>query len=232
VSRRLPVWSGLLLACILTSQMGSPVNSASFPLQAALDASSALILGTNDVRINQRHVVPTFSARRSVSRGADLLSIDLLPTLAPNLVNASVSPLVITPTPTLIPRAYLPLVIKSFQWRMVGVAPYTGRSLAWYPPYSNYANYWYHTWSPNCYDPVDPTGGYELQRHIPMVRSPNRDTSLATFLSPAYQGSACNDGRPVLVLNEPEAASQDNTLTPQGVLDVIVQVANMKASGS
>ena len=66
-----------------------------------------------------------------------------------------------------------------------------------------------------------------------MVRSPNHDGSLATFLSPTYQGGPCNDGRPVLVLNEPENAGQDNMVdNPQGVLDVIVQVANKKVSGS
>ena len=234
MSRLLTTWSGLLLALVLASQVNSPVGSTSVSptLQAASAFSPRRYSGTDDARINQRHVVLASLDSRSISPVVDPFSINLLSALAPDLVGASVSPLVITPTPTLIPRAYLPLAMKSFQWRMVGVAPYTGRSLAWYPPYSNYANYWYHTWSPDCYDPVDPTGGYKLQRHIPMVRSPNRDGSLATFLSPAYQGGSCNDGRPVLVLNEPEEASQDNTLTPQGVLDVIVQVANMKASGS
>lgn len=235
MSRLLTAWSGLLFTLVLASQVISPIGSTSVSpaLHVASAFSPAPILGTDEAHINQRNVVPASLASRSVSQVVALLSIDLLPTPAPDLVSASASPLVITPTPTLIPRAYLPLAMKSFQWRMVGVAPYTGRSLAWYPPYSNYANYWYHTWSPDCYDPVDLSGGYELQRHIPMVRSPNRDTSLATFLSPAYQGSACNDGRPVLVLNEPEEESQDNLVNnSQGVLDVIVQVANKKASGS
>jgi hypothetical protein len=158
-------------------------------------------------------------------------------TATPGL-GAFLSPLS-TPTPLARARlaqsakVHLPLVISSFQWHGVGVAPYTGQSLAQWSPYSTYANYWYHTWSPACSDPADPTIGDQLQRHIPMVRSPNRDGSLATFLSPAYQGSACNDGRPVLVLNEPEEITQDNLVSnPQGVLDVIVQVANMKVSGS
>lgn len=230
----LTAWSGLLFALVLASQVNSPVGSTSVSptLQVASAFSSAPILGPDEARINQRNVVPASLASRSVSQVVELLSIDLLPTPAPDLVSASVAPLVITPSPTLIPRAYLPLVMNPFQWHRVGVAPYTGKSLAQWSPYSNYANYWYHTWSPACSDPADPTDDDRLKRHIPMVRSPNRDGSLVTFLSPAYQGGSCNDGRPVLVLNEPEEASQDNTLTPQAVLDVIVQVANMKASGS
>lgn len=235
MSRLLTAWSGLLFVLVLASQVNSPVGSTSVSptLQAASDFSPAPILGTDEARINQRNVAPASLASRNVSQVVELLSIDLLPTPAPDLVSASVFLLVITPSPTLIPRAYLPLVMNPFQWHRVGVAPYTGKSLAQWSPYSNYANYWYHTWSPACSDPADPTDDDRLKRHIPMVRSPNRDGSLATFLSPAYQGGPCNDGRPVLVLNEPEEPAQDNLVNnPQGVLDVIVQVANMKVSGS
>lgn len=98
---------------------------------------------------------------------------------------------------------YFPLIQKSYEWHKVGGALATGNTVKATQVFTGYQNYWYHQWWPVCDDVLDPTGG--LGRHVPMVRT----ATITTFLTTTEYGP-CNDGRPILVLNEPESPGQDN----------------------
>lgn len=63
---------------------------------------------------------------------------------------------------------------------------------------------WHYNWLPDCEDPL----------HVPMIW----DASLEAV------AGGCNDGRPVLVLNEPERADQANT-PPDRAADLLYRVA-------
>ena len=83
MSRLLTTWSGLLLALVLASQVNSPVGSTSVSptLQAASAFSPRRYSGTDDARINQRHVVLASLDSRSISPVVDPFSINLLSAL-------------------------------------------------------------------------------------------------------------------------------------------------------
>jgi hypothetical protein len=120
-------------------------------------------------------------------------------------------------------RSYIPIVERSYTWHRMGIAPVDrSRSTA---IFDGYPKYWYHTWFPACDDSYDPNDLYV--RHIPMVRP----GSVEYFLSSSFQTGPCNDGRPVLVLNEPEQADQDNLPDPGVALDIITRVANSSWKG-
>jgi hypothetical protein len=122
---------------------------------------------------------------------------------------------------------YLPLVSKSYQWHKVGGALYTGNTLSATQVFTAYQSYWFHVWdSIICDDVRDPTRS--LGRQVPMVRS----STITNFLAVAQYGP-CNDGRPILVLNEPEGAGQDNLVGPNmpRALYIITSVANSTWKG-
>ena len=118
---------------------------------------------------------------------------------------------------------YLPMVQKSYEWHKVGGALATGNTVKATQVFTGYQNYWYHQWGLGCDDVRDPTGS--LGRHVPMVRS----GTITTFLTTVQYGP-CNDGRPILVLNEPEQADQDNS-TPTQTLYIITSVVNSSWQG-
>ena len=144
----------------------------------------------------------------------------------PNLATFT-SPLdPVTPTYNL----YLPLVSNPYQWHKVGaglagLSSY-GSAMTGTLVFTGFTNYWYHAWGVPCADWVDPSD--LVNRDIPMVRT----GTITTFLSNTQYGP-CNDGRPVLVLNEPEGAGQDNLVGPNmpRALYIITSVTNSTWKG-
>lgn len=104
-------------------------------------------------------------------------------------------------------RVYLPLAsrVKGEVWPYVfhgfGTAPEFQQPQ---PPLTALSGYWWYDWSARCRDAWQ----------VPMVWGTHVDSSLWP----------CNDGRPVLIGNEPERADQANA-TPAQMADVVHDVA-------
>jgi hypothetical protein len=122
---------------------------------------------------------------------------------------------------------YLPLVSNPYQWHKVGVGlagvSNYGSGITGTRVFTGFTNYWYHAWGAACADWVDPSD--PVNRDIPMVRT----HTITSFLSTMQYGP-CNDGRPVLVLNEPEGSAQDGLSITQ-TLYYITSVVNSTWKG-
>jgi hypothetical protein len=126
------------------------------------------------------------------------------------------------------PRAYLPIGLgapngtsKGFQWAFVGINQNATDTML-KAVVDGFTRYNYFTWSTYCDDPFDPTPSkIGLQRHIPVIWGAKVFND-ATVMDQLFNGQ-CNDGRPLLFLNEPEMADEAN-IAPDVAADMFYKM--------
>jgi hypothetical protein len=106
-------------------------------------------------------------------------------------------------------RLYIPSVHgppKAWPWAFAGVA-FTGGSQKQKAVVDGLTRWNFFDWSTGCDDPFDPTPSkIGLQRHIPEIWGAENFNDSA-LMDELFNG-ACNDGRPLFFLNEPNRGDQ------------------------